>query len=220
VPVLSVATAVYLATQCAPSVAPGTLLSIANTESSLSTLAIHDNTTHQTYHPDTSKAAEIITAGLLSSGHSVDAGIMQINSSNFASLGVSSENAFDPCVSMRAGAALLTQAYLRCRSDGADEQGCIRQAASSYNTGNIVAGFYNGYVHRVELSARFVVPEIHVAGGPLPDAPPATASPVVPACPAIGSDDGWHTEATDPGCNRPDTMPGHVSSNTAEGIHQ
>jgi Transglycosylase SLT domain len=86
---LTVAAALALAAQCAPGLDPAMLVGIARHESGLDTAAVHVN----------------------ASG-SRDVGLLQINSTNFAWLGLTAETALDPCVSMRAGAAVI-QAYSR-----------------------------------------------------------------------------------------------------------
>ena len=181
--VLELMTATALATQCAPTVAPGTLLSIARNESGFNPLAIHDNTSTLSYFPDTPPEATAILTRLLAQHHSVDAGIQQVNSNNFGWLGVTPVNAFDACTSMRAGATILAIGYEKCRRTSDDEQACIRQAISTYATGSPINGFTDGYVHKVEMAAQIIVPEIRVAGvAPLrPDATPTLppAAPVV-----------------------------------------
>jgi type IV secretion system protein VirB1 len=104
---LSVGAFGQLALRCGPSVAPSTLASIARTESDFQPYSIHDNTTGTRVAPATSDVAMQIASKLLDAGHSVDIGIMQINSANFAMLGLTLEAAFDPCKSVAAGAAIL-----------------------------------------------------------------------------------------------------------------
>ena len=65
-----------LAMHCAPLVAPETLVSIAQTETRLEPLAIHDNTTGKAYMPATIEAASAQAEGLMRAGHSVDLGLM------------------------------------------------------------------------------------------------------------------------------------------------
>jgi hypothetical protein len=68
--------------------------------------------------------------------------MMQINAANFGWLDLTLGDAFEPCPSIKAGAAVLT-------------------AISSYNTGNSSAGFSNGYVRRVrtaEAQIRGIAP--------------------------------------------------------------
>ena len=69
---------------------------------------------------------------------------MQINRGNFAWLGLTVDAAFDPCRSIAAGAAVLTQ-------------------ISRYNTGSPTAGFRNGYVARVLAADQKVKGEAETA---------------------------------------------------------
>ena len=176
-----------LALRCAPSVAPSTLASIAQTESAFQALSVNDNTTQTSGVPATREIAVQIAAKLLEAGHSIDVGIMQINSANFGKLGLTLDAAFDPCRSIAAAATLLAGDYA-----GGDthesQQSSLRAAISRYNTGDAVRGFENGYVHKVELAARRVVPAIDVGAPPaaidrqaLP--PPAAVAPVDPNAP-------------------------------------
>ena len=92
---LSVTEFGQLALRCGPSVAPSTLASIARTESGFEPLSIHDNTTGTSGAPATRDGALQIASKLLEAGHSVDIGIMQINSANFPKVGLTLEAAFD-----------------------------------------------------------------------------------------------------------------------------
>jgi hypothetical protein len=58
----------------------------------------------------------------------VDRGMLQINSSNLARVGLTPETAFDPCNSLRAGGQIFLEAL------------------SIYNTGSPSRGISNGYV--------------------------------------------------------------------------
>lgn len=184
---LSVAAFGQLALRCGPSVAPSTLASIASTESAFEPLSINDNTTGTSGIPATRDIAVQIASKLLEAGHSVDIGIMQINSINFGRLGLTLEAAFDPCKSMAAGAAVLVGDY----TGGATHEGqqsALRVALSKYNTGDAQRGFANGYVHKVELAAGRIVPALDVGTGPAAiDSQPlpvaAVATPVDPNAP-------------------------------------
>src|SRR5271170_212239 len=77
-----------LASSCAPSVAPETLAAVAETESHLDPLAIHDNTERRSYQPGDAASAIGLAHRLIAEGHSVDLGLMQINSGNSRWLGL------------------------------------------------------------------------------------------------------------------------------------
>ena len=65
---------------CGPSVHPATTQAIIEVESAGKPLTIHDNTTGISYNPTTKSEAVALTADLLHHGHSLDIGLMQINS--------------------------------------------------------------------------------------------------------------------------------------------
>ncbi|MGI4809732.1 MAG: lytic transglycosylase domain-containing protein [Janthinobacterium lividum] len=168
-----------LAASVAPSIAPETLAAFAQAESKLEPFAIGDNDTGQSYQPATAAAAVALATSLLSQRHSLDLGIMQVNSANLARVGLTVATAFDPGQSIRAGAVILADAYQRCRRNGTvEEQAALRCAASVYNTGREQAGIANGYQPRVWRVAAQLVPAIQIAAGA-----------VVPPSPGIASDD-------------------------------
>jgi len=184
---LSVSEFGQLALRCGPSVAPSTLASVARTESGFQPLSINDNTTGTSGVPTTRDIAIQIASKLIEAGHSVDIGIMQINSGNFARLGLTLEAALDPCKSVAAAAAVLADDYAGGETHD-EQQSALRVALSKYNTGDAQRGFANGYVHQVELAARRVVPALDVDGAPAaidrqklhPTVPAAAADPNAP----------------------------------------
>jgi type IV secretion system protein VirB1 len=170
-----------LALRCGPTVAPSTLMSIAKTESAFQALTINDNTTGTSGVPANLDVALQIASQLLAAGHSVDLGIMQINSANFAKVGLTAASAFDPCQSIAAAAMILSDSYAGGETHAA-QQAALRVALSRYNTGDGQRGFDNGYVHKVELAARHAVPALDVgrlptaAINPAPRPPPSAPS--------------------------------------------
>lgn len=150
---LTVAAFMSLAVSCAPQVAPETLAAIARAESSFNEFAIHDNTTRQSHAPTSKEEAVAITTRLLAAGHSIDAGILQINVGNWGWTDLTLETAFDPCANIRAGATVLTQ-------------------ISRYNTGSSTAGFRNGYVTRVVSAASKIRNRDEAPGNSASNTPP------------------------------------------------
>jgi type IV secretion system protein VirB1 len=183
---LALAAAVALAGQCAPQVAPETLISVGLFESGLDPLTIHDNTSRQTLHPPTIPAAALFAADRIAAGHSVDLGLMQVNSTNLRPLHLTVFDAFDACSSMRAGGQVLQHAYTGGGTVD-EQQHALRVALSRYNTGGPVDGFANGYVGHIERVAERFVPAI-VPG-------PYSSHPMPPPAPAVSSGDVWDDEA-------------------------
>ncbi|MGH7119885.1 MAG: lytic transglycosylase domain-containing protein [Acetobacteraceae bacterium] len=180
-----------LAGTCAPEVAPGTLAALAAVESHFDTLAVHDNATHAALWPKDEVAAVNLAQKAIAAGHSVDLGLMQINSRNLGPLHLSVAEAFEPCASLRAGAALLVKDYAGGGTPAA-RQAALRAALSRYNTGTAHEGFANGYVAEVVSAAKRVVPEIDPGAG-------AAAAKLPPA--AVPKD--WNVFPDSPG-------PGHL----------
>jgi type IV secretion system protein VirB1 len=133
--ILTAAALATIAATCAPGIDVKDLKAVARVESSFNTTAIRDNTSGKSYFPAETSHAVTLARQLMGAGHSIDAGVTQINSANFAWLGLTPETAFDPCESLRAAKAHL-------------------QAFSRYNTGDPVKGLRNGYVGRV-MAARY-----------------------------------------------------------------
>lgn len=171
-------TVAQIADVCAPQVAPATLAAIAATESGFDPLAILDDTTHATWRPRDRGEALGLARELIGAGHSVDLGLMQVNSGNLGLLNLKLSQAFDPCASLRAGAEVLAAGYEGGKTRAA-RQAALRMALSRYNTGGPQAGFRNGYVSRVVAAAKWVVPEIESRSRA-----PADAGAVAPASPA------------------------------------
>jgi type IV secretion system protein VirB1 len=128
--ILPLAVVTTLALTCAPQVAPATLAAIAQTESGLDPLAIGDNTAHRSYHPAAKSEAVALATQLAAAGHDLDLGLMQINQRNFGWLDLAAVDAFEPCDSLAAGAAVLT-------------------ALSRYNTGKSSSPIGMAYARRV-----------------------------------------------------------------------
>lgn len=180
--ILTLAAFIQLAAECGPSVHVDTLASVAQTESRLDTAVIHDNTTGRTYHPRTDdEAVRLATTLVTTDRHSVDLGLMQVNSANLARLDLSVADAFDSCKNIAGGARVLTEAYQPTAAD-TDPQPAVLRALSRYNTGDPARGFANGYVQKVQASAEQVVPAIRVEGSPSPseDGPESAAPPSGP----------------------------------------
>jgi len=177
---LTLAAALALASQCAPSVAPETLLSIVHVESRFDPLAIGVNgVPHQVIAPQSVADAVAQAKALIGAGRSVDLGLAQINSKNLGWLGLSVEAAFEPCHNLAAAARVLQAGYDPRQAAAIGEQPTIQVALSRYNTGDAHRGFANGYVQRVIRAAAQIVPALQATlrpedpGGAAPPMPPA-----------------------------------------------
>ena len=171
----SAAAILTLASQCAPSVAPETVLAIIQTESSGEPFALNVNGGRQPAPQSTAADAAATAQRYVAAGYSVDLGLGQINSRNMRWLGLTWENVFDPCTNVAALARVLTSNYNAVKA-GRDPQAALRVALSMYNTGSQTRGFRNGYVAKVIGNAGVANTGITLAQAlpPVAVAPPAS----------------------------------------------
>lgn len=149
-----------LIAHCAPNAAPATMAAIVEVESGGNSLAIGDNTAGRSYYPRDRASAEFLARRLLEAGHSIDAGIAQIDSMNFAGFGVTVHSIFDPCINLSIGARILSDDYAFAARRYRDAQLALRHAIGMYNTGRLDAG--GRYVSHVLAAAG-------IKGGDAPD---------------------------------------------------
>jgi type IV secretion system protein VirB1 len=137
---------------CAPAVAPSTMAAIVRVESGGDPFAIGDNTTRRSYYPHDRATAERLARRLLGAGHLLDIGIAQIDSMNFAGVGVNAHTIFDPCTNLSIGARILSGDYALAARRYGDGQVALRHAIGMYNTGRLNAGAR--YIARVVAAAE------------------------------------------------------------------
>ncbi len=197
--ILDIATVVALAHQCAPSVAAETLVSVVHTESHFNPYAIGINAKGVAAPDPASRASAAAAARrLIARGYNIDLGLGQINSANLKWLGLSVEDAFDPCRNLAAAARVLSGNYLSVVRSSPTTEAAIATAVSMYNTGSRSRGFGNGYVGRVYASSTVVVPAIRhglAPAMPITPAPPPALGTQVPAASAPTITADWDTSA-------------------------
>jgi type IV secretion system protein VirB1 len=146
---------VALAQECAPQVAHETLAAIVRTENSaFQPLAIGVNGGAWLARQPRNKAEAVVTAKwLIANGYNIDLGLGQINSANLGKVGLTVEDAFDPCENLAAAATILHGNYQAASRKLAGEQAALHAALSAYNTGSFTRGIANGYVWKVVNNA-------------------------------------------------------------------
>jgi type IV secretion system protein VirB1 len=176
---LTLASMLLLAQNCAPAVAPETLISVAHVESRFDPLTIGVNgRAPRALHPASRQAAIDQASRLIAAGANVDLGLAQINSKNLGWLGLSIADAFDPCRNLAAAAKVLVANYAGVAQTAAGEQAALKAAISMYNTGDRSRGFRNGYVQKVSRAASYIVPALE------PDAENEPAATIDAGAPA------------------------------------
>jgi type IV secretion system protein VirB1 len=170
---MEIAAFLALALRCGPAVAPDTLLAVARHESRLVPWTLHDNRTGESRSFATREAAEEDGQHRIARGHSVDFGLMQVNSGNFGWLGVTANSVLEPCLNVQAGAEVLRRAYAMAVERIGEGPETLRMALSLYNTGDPRAGIVGGYVAAVErVAPAYQVPPLSNRDGPDPATPP------------------------------------------------
>ncbi|MGH7728056.1 MAG: transglycosylase SLT domain-containing protein [Vulcanimicrobiaceae bacterium] len=121
---------------CAPNVAPLTMTALVAQESGFAPFAIDDVSRRRAYFPSDRSAAERLASELLAAGDRIDVGYGQIDSENFAALGLDLRMALDPCTNLHAGAALLAADYARAARRFGPGQVALAHALSAYHAGD------------------------------------------------------------------------------------
>jgi type IV secretion system protein VirB1 len=177
---LSSAEFATLAKQCVPDAPPSTLRAITKVESAFHPLAISINYPEKassalgleegsvalSRQPATLREAVQWTKWLYSRGLTVSVGLMQVNAEHLAGLGLSLEQAFEPCANLKAGWSILNARYRTAAAVLGKGQLALHAAISSYNSGSSIAGFNTGYVEKV-IQAEPQVSSIPLFAGPL-----------------------------------------------------
>ena len=144
-----------LSQECAPSIHPQTIVAIARVESQSNPYAIGINGRTWISRRPVNKAEAVETAkALLKLSISIDLGLAQINSANLSRLGLSVEDAFEPCANLRAAEKVLRWCYDPAAQRFGAGQSALQAALSCYNTGGYARGLANGYVQSVYRVAK------------------------------------------------------------------
>ena len=141
--------------QCAPNVAPETMSAIVRVESSNNPYAIGVVDGALRRQPTSLDEAKAAVAELERQGKNYSMGLAQINKHNLPKYGITAEQAFDPCTSLRVGGLILADCYERALPRQQSEQQALHAALSCYYSGNFTRGFRpdvaggTSYVQRV-----------------------------------------------------------------------
>ncbi len=180
----AVAAIIVLAQQCAPEIATEAVVPLVVTESGGDDLSININRGPRVRAASIADGAALVRR-YMAAGYTVDVGLAQVNSANFARLGVTVAQAFDPCRNLRLASSMLRAGY-GLASQHYTGLDAISATYSLYNTGTLTRGFRNGYVGRV-WSAASGMGTVQ-APPPIPGLPSAAVPTASPAKPAVDID--------------------------------
>lgn len=147
---------IALLQQCAPEVAPVTMAAIVQTESSGWPWTINVNgMPGGSMRFNDQQAAVAAATRYIRMGYRVDMGIAQVDSENLSWLGLSVQQAFNPCGNLRAAQRILVGAYHQAGANGTQS---LDGAFQVYNSGNTSGDGH--YAKVVYLQAGVEVPAI------------------------------------------------------------
>lgn len=145
-------TALLLA--CAPAIHPTTGAAVVRHESGGELWALGVNGGRVKPQPKSAAQAAAAARIWISQGVTVDLGLAQINSKTAVRLGLSIEEALEPCRNLQAMQQVLVENYRSGVAAKGAGQGALEAALSTYNTGHPTRGLSNGYVAKVLGQAR------------------------------------------------------------------
>jgi type IV secretion system protein VirB1 len=126
-----------LAVLCGHLVHPEMTLRVIAVESQGHVYAIHDNTTGEHRTPETLQDAVRLSTQLMSAGHRLDVGLMQINVEAWLRpVQFPLERAFDPCTNIMLGTTILSADYTQALARSTGPNNALRRALSLYNSGS------------------------------------------------------------------------------------
>lgn len=126
-----------LAQQCAPQVAPSTLVAIVQVESDGNPLAMWNNSTRNMVLLGNPQQAIAYLRQAMAAGQRVDVGLAQVDTENFASYGLNPSDAFNACTNLRAGAEILAADYRQATATYGPGQTALYHAFEAYNSGHL-----------------------------------------------------------------------------------
>ncbi|MEP6866889.1 MAG: lytic transglycosylase domain-containing protein [Novosphingobium sp.] len=178
---LTLGAVMALSQQCAPGIALEAIVPQVHVESHFNELAIGVNNGPKVHARSLAEAVMLATH-YIQAGYSVDLGLAQINSKNLRRLGLTVEQTFDACASLRAASVVLAENYSQVSTSRAGVD-AINATWSLYNSGSTTRGIRNGYVGKVWTTAADLIPQMRaiLGTGQLPQlsSEPGDASPQV-----------------------------------------
>lgn len=141
-----------LAQVCGPNVHPTTTMAIIKVESGGNPYAINDNTSGHSYSFTNKDDAVYKSYELLTLGHSIDMGLMQINSVHLKGMKIRYYDLFEPCYNVQIGTKILSDFYVKYSEPGLNKEQRLYRALSAYNTGSPWKG--TRYTNKILAAAR------------------------------------------------------------------
>ncbi len=175
------ATFLAFALACAPQVHADTTRALVQVESAFNPWAIGVVGGGLERQPQGRTEALATATSLRQSGWNFSVGLAQINVANVDRLGLTLEEAFEPCANLAAMQAVLRDCFDRAggtEPHAGHPQAALRAALSCYYSGNFTTGRRQGYVQQVARAALH--PRLIALPAALPTVLPTTGPTVLP----------------------------------------
>jgi type IV secretion system protein VirB1 len=156
--ILDSSTLAALVLACAPAVHPQTAAALVDVESAKNPYAIGVVGGALDRQPRNLGEAVNTAKALQATGWNFSLGVAQINQKNLRRVGLTIEEAFEPCANLGAMQTVLSECYARATTPNASRRGqpqrpAVRMALSCYYSGNFTTGFAHGYVAKAVRAA-------------------------------------------------------------------
>lgn len=144
-----------IASLCAPTMAVEQVAAVASVESALARLAIRFNSGGAPKElPRTEDLAVKLAGERIAASEDIDLGLMGINAALLSELGLTVHGAFDPCLNVKAGAALLERYRADAVKSGVRGEFVEIEALERYfGKGDATLGSMSGFAERVRREA-------------------------------------------------------------------
>ena len=188
-----------LAQQCSPGVAPTTMATLVAAESSGNPYAIGVVGAQLVSQPGSKEEALSTAKSLLEQGANISVGLGQVNIKNFPGLGLTLDQAFEPCPNLTASSKVLSDCYARAIDQMGAGQEALKAAFSCYYSNNFSRGYEtegkagSSYVMKIALNNEKLasVPAIGFKPEDVQEVQPQPKSTdVKPASPVKALEDG------------------------------
>jgi type IV secretion system protein VirB1 len=137
-------------------VAPSTISAIVRVESGGRPLEMWNNTTRSMIGSVNLAQAIQYLRHAMAAGQQVDVGLAQVDTENFAALGLTPRTIFNACTNLRAGATILHADWQQALASGYRGQKALYHAFEAYNSGRLWGDAQ--YANRIMGAAGSPVP--------------------------------------------------------------
>ncbi|WP_181264378.1 lytic transglycosylase domain-containing protein [Pseudomonas aeruginosa] len=200
-----------LAQQCAPNVAPHTMDTLVQAESSGNPYAIGVVGMELVDQPKTKEEAIATAKSLMAQGAQISGGLGQVFMGNWEKLGLTVETVFEPCPNLKASGDVLSDCYNRAIPDMGEGQSALQAAFSCYYSNNFSRGFVKesptqpSYVMRIAQNSEKIkgVPAVEFKPSDIKEVDPGNKPQPTPAKPVKALEEFHGEEKKQPESEEP-----------------